>query len=119
MAPETHTRYRVQRLIRLGEWLEQHQDTLILAIDCIDRAHDNLIEPAEDVSSSDIVEQASFEMLAPVKVLNNIRCELAHGLPVRDVKMGKDVTIYQRYASTENRYEVVMPAPVPKLEQDS
>ena len=32
-APETHTRYRVQRLIRMGEWLERNEAALQLAID--------------------------------------------------------------------------------------
>ena len=35
MAPETHTRYRVQRLIRLGEWLERNEAALTLAADVI------------------------------------------------------------------------------------
>ena len=34
MAPETHTRYRVQRLIRLGEWLERNEAALIMAFRC-------------------------------------------------------------------------------------
>ena len=33
MAPETHTRYRVQRLIRMGEWLERNEAALQLAIE--------------------------------------------------------------------------------------
>ena len=119
MAPETHTRYRVQRLIRLGEWLEQNEDALIMALQAIDMAHDTIIDPDEALTPAEVLEMVGSQMWYPLKVLNRLRTDLCHGIPTRDVKRGKDVTIYQRYASTENRYEVVMPAPVPKLEQDS
>ena len=63
MAPETHTRYRVQRLlIRLGEWLERNEAALTVAADVINEAHDLLVERIrpEQMPTSDIVEVAGF-----------------------------------------------------------
>ena len=56
MAPQAHTRYRVQ-LIRLGEWLERNKDALVLAFEVVNEAHDTLVDPPEPCS--DIVEQTS------------------------------------------------------------
>ena len=44
MAPQTQTRYRVQQLIRKGEWLERNWDFLLSLIDSIDESHDQLLE---------------------------------------------------------------------------
>ena len=63
MAPQTHTRYRVQKLIRMGEWLERNQDALVLAFEVINEAHDTLIDPPDDMPTSDIVEQVGFQQL--------------------------------------------------------
>jgi len=110
MAPETHTRYRVQRLIRLGEWLERNQAALQLAIEVIDEAHDVLVDPPEDMPCSDQCEMAGFKMMSPMAVLNRLRSELLYSVPVRDVQMGKDVTLRHPYG--EKEFEVVMKAPV-------
>ena len=61
MAPETHTRYRVQRLIRLGEWLERNQDLLVLAFDVMDDAHDTLVDMPEGMTAEDAVEFVRFQ----------------------------------------------------------
>ena len=42
MAEETHN--RVQRLIRLGEWLERNEAALTVAADVINEAHDLLVD---------------------------------------------------------------------------
>ena len=119
MAPQTHTRYRVQRLIRMGEWLERNMDVLQLAIDSIDAAHDSLLDAAgyspDPICHAEVVSNVSTRMLTPVKILNNIRTDLGHGVATRDVQSGKDVTLYHPYASEGNRYEVVMEAPKPNL----
>ena len=121
MAPETHTRYRVQRLIRMGEWLERNEAALQLAIDTVDQAHDLLIDgPDDELALSDVVEMTAFKMLNAVQTLNQIRSELAFDVPTKDVRRGRDVTLHHPYASDEaKRYEVVIKAPVPALQQDA
>ena len=122
MAPETHTRYRVQRLIRLGEWLERNQSALITAFDAIDDAHDVLIDPDEDMPCSDIVELAGFKMMEPVKSMQQMMMELRNNVPTRHVKMGEDVTIHQpllyglkhQYVQDLKQMQVVIPKPQPK-----
>ena len=121
MAPETHTRYRVQRLIRMGEWLERNEAALQLAIDTVDQAHDLLIDgPDDELALSDVVEMTAFKMLNAVQTLNQIRSDLAFDVPTKDVRRGRDVTLHHPYASDEaKRYEVVIKAPVPALQQDA
>ena len=121
MAPETHTRYRVQRLIRMGEWLERNEAALQLAIDTVDQAHDLLIDgPDDELALSDVVEMTAFKMLNAVQTLNQIRSDLAFDVPTKDVRRGRDVTLHHPYASDEaKRYEVVIKAPVPTLQQDA
>ena len=112
MAPQTHTRYRVQRLIRLGEWLERNMEALQLASEVIDEAHDMLLDSDDSVPAHEIVEMAGFKMMLPVQVLNRLRQDLQFNVPTRDVKRGKDVTLHHPYAFGENEYEVVIKAPV-------
>ena len=109
MAPQTHTRYRVQRLIRMGEWLERNEAALQLAIDTVDQAHDLLIDgPDDELALSDVVEMTAFKMLNAVQTLNQIRSDLAFDVPTKDVRRGRDVTLHHPYASDEaKRYEVV------------
>ena len=115
MAPQTHTRYRVQRLIRLGEWLERNQDAMVMAFDAIDEAHDLLIDPDDDMPTSDIVEISGFKMLQPVMAMQKMMMELRHDLPTRHVKMGEDVTIHQPFAALRREWEVVIEAPKPDV----
>ena len=112
MAPQTHTRYRVQRLIRLGEWLERNEAAITLAADVISEAHDTLVDPPEDMPTSDIVEQVGFQQMEAVMTLNRAIQDLRFNVPTRDVKRGKDVTLHHPYAYGEKEYEVVIKAPV-------
>ena len=114
MAPQTHTRYRVQRLIRLGEWLERNQDTLVALFDVIDDAHDMLVDPPEDMPTSDIVEITGFKQLQALKGMSRLMTELRHDLPTRNIRCGGDVTIHHPYSCKE-QYEVVIKAPVPDV----
>jgi hypothetical protein len=111
MAPETHTRYRVQRLIRLGEWLERNQDALVLAFEVINEAHDTLIDPPEDMPASDIVEEVGFQQLHAVTTLRTIVNDLRFDVPTRNVKRGVDVTLHHPFACESKQYEVVIKAP--------
>ena len=114
MAPETHTRYRVQRLIRLGEWLERNQDALVLAYEVINEAHDTLVDPPEDMPNEDIVEQVGFQQLHAVTTLRKLVQDLRFDVPTRNVKRGEDVTLHHPLAWGDKQYEVVIKAPKPQ-----
>ena len=111
MAPETHTRYRVQKLIRMGEWLERNAPALITAFDAIDDAHTDAIE--DDQPDAMTVEIITFRQLQPLKSMMQIMAELR-----RDswgVKRGTDVTLHHPFACEGKEYEVVIEAPKPIL----
>ena len=112
--PETHTRYRVQRLIRMGEWLEQNRALLIALYDSIDDAHtESLDMQLEDTL---ILEQLQGKQLAPLEGLGNVLMAL-RGNPDWGVKRGTDVTLYHPHACSKHKYEVVIPAPKPNTEE--
>ena len=111
MAPETHTRYRVQKLIRMGEWLERNAPALITAFDAIDDAHTDAIE--DDQPDAMTVEIITFRQLQPLKSMMQIMAELR-----RDswgVQRGTDVTLHHPFACEGKEYEVVIEAPKPIL----
>ena len=112
MAPETHTRYRVQRLIRMGEWLERNAPAIITAFDAIDDAHTDAIE--DDQPNALTVEIITSRQLQPLKSLMIALAELR-----RDewgVERGTDVTLHHPFACAGKEYEVVIEAPKPQLE---
>ena len=115
MAPQTHTRYRVQRLIRLGEWLERNQDALVLAFDVMDEAHDTLVDMPEGMTADDAIEFVGFKQMQALASMRRMVDELRHHVPGNDAARGGDVTIYQPYA-LKDKYEVVIPAPKPEIE---
>ena len=106
------TLYRTQRLIRMGEWLERNSAAICLAFEVIDRAHDLMLESPEDMSCSDILEQASAQQMSAIRALLPILGEM-HSCKDWDVEMGQDVTIHQPNACLGHRYEVVIEAPKP------
>ena len=112
MAPETHTRYRVQRLIRLGEWLERNQSALITAFDAIDDAHDLLIDG--EMPAGELVDCVGFKQMEPIKSMSLMLSELRHDVPTRNVQRGVDVTLHHLFACVGKEYEVVIEAPKPK-----
>jgi len=111
MAPKTHTRYRVQRLIRMGEWLERNAPAIITAFDAIDDAHTDALEDHEpNALTVDII---TSRQLQPLKSLMFALAELR-----RDewgVKRGTDVTLHHPFACEGKEYEVVIEAPKPQL----
>ena len=115
MTPQTHTRYRVQKLIRLGEWLEDNADVLVSLVDSVDETHTEMCE-SEELSKSEDSYLVS-KMMSPMLALQKVAMELRsrHNNDKFDVKRGTDVTLYHPYAPAGKRYEVVMPAPTAKL----
>ena len=119
MAPQTHTRYRVQRLIRLGEWLERNEAAFLTAFDAINDAHDAAIDSGEEddpLSPEERLEHLTFQQMQPLLSMQRLVQELRFNVPTRDVKRGKDVTLHHPFACGEHEYEVVIEAPKPKLE---
>ena len=114
MAPETHTRYRVQRLIRLGEWLERNEAALTLAVDVISEAHETLIDPPEDMPATDVVELTGAQQMQAVLSLNKLVQELRFNVPTRNISRGGDVTLHNPCVFGSKEYQVVMEAPKPK-----
>ena len=122
MALQAHTCYRVQRLIRLGEWLERNQSALITAFDAIDEAQAVLLDSDEDMTAYQIIERAGFKMIEPIKSINTMMAELRNNVPTRHAKMGEDVTIHQpllyglkhQYVQDLKQMQVVIPKPQPK-----
>ena len=106
------TLYRTQRLIRMGEWLERNAAAICLAFEVMDRAHDLMMEPPEDMPCSDIVEQVSTQQISAIRALYPILGEI-NGYRDWDVEMGQDVTLHQPNACKDHRYEVVIEAPKP------
>ena len=110
--PETHTRYRVQRLIHMGEWLERNEAALVLAYDVLDEAHDKMIDPDETLNPNDLLDIVGHDQMQALLALRPMMMELRTASDW-DVKRGTDVTIRQPYACSKHRYEVVMEAPKP------
>ena len=113
MTPETHTRYRVQRLIRLGEWLEKNMDALIMGYDQIDDAHDMLVDIPEGLDAAEVTEIVGFKQMQALKVWSRLMSELRHDVPCKHVRRGADVTIHKPFAY-KDEWQVVIPAPQPK-----
>ena len=91
------------------------KSALITAFDAIDDAHELLVDPDDDMPTSDIVEIAGFKMLQPIMSMQKMFMELRHDIPTRHVKMGEDVTIHQPFALGLNQeMQVVISKPQPK-----
>ena len=114
--PETHTCYRVQRLIRMGEWLERNEAALVLAFDVLDDAHDKLCDPDETLDPNELLDLVGHEQMQALQALRPMMMELRTASDW-DVKRGTDVTIRQPYACSKHRYEVVIEAPKPVTDE--
>jgi hypothetical protein len=112
--PEVHTRYRVQRLIRMGEWLERHQALLVALYDSIDDAHTDSLEM--ELEDTLILECLQGKQMAPLEGLGCVIAELRNH-PDWGVKHGEDVTLHHPAACGKHKYEVVIPAPKPNTEE--
>ena len=108
--PGTHVRYRVQRLIRMGEWLEHNAPILVALFDSVNDAHDRACDSKGDDTLA--LEAITMDQNAPLHALVNVLSVLRRDN--WDVEHGKDVTLCQQWARKEHRYQVVIKAPQPK-----
>ena len=100
--PETHTRYRVQRLIRMGEWLERHEALLIALYDAIDEAHTESLEM--EMEDTLILEYLQGKQMDPLRGLGSVIADL-RGQPNWGVKRGEDVTLL----AGQSHHQAVIP----------
>ncbi len=105
--------YRAQRLIRMGEWLEEHGDTLICAFDLLDSAHDMILESDPDEAYTTL-EVAGAMMTAPIRSQMKALTKLRIGN--WDAKRGEDVTLYQEYAEEGKKYQVLLTSPADSVD---
>ena len=107
------TLYRTQRLIRMGEWLEENADALIALIDGVDDAHTDSHDDAH-VSAEERLEVLQHRQMAPLSAL----LRLADVLRRRDwpAELGKDVTLHHPHACPKHQYQVVIQAPAQQAE---
>ena len=110
------TLYRTQRLIRMGEWLDENADTLIALIDGVDDAHTDSIDDTH-ISAEERLEVLQHRQTSPLKALLKINSKLR-----RDewgAQLGNDVTLHNPNACPKCQYQLVIKAPVqqPEVEQ--
>ena len=113
--PEVHVRYRTQRLIRMGEWLEHNAPILVALFDAIDDSHTRALSTEGDDTL--LFETLTMEMMGPLKALINVMGALRRDQ--WNVKRGEDVTLYHPWAfAEEQKHEVVIKAPRPKITEE-
>ncbi|MEC8738117.1 MAG: hypothetical protein VXX91_07790 [Planctomycetota bacterium] len=118
MTPETHTRYRVQRLIRQGEWLQRNESFLAALYDAIDDAHTHALE--QELDDTIILEFLLKKQAEPLRALGSVINDLRRQQYRNwEVQRGKDVTLHHPNACPGHQYEVVMKAPKPKTNKDN
>ena len=113
--PETHTRYRVQRLIRMGEWLERNEAAIVLAYDVLNEAHDKMIDGDETLNPNVLIDCVSHDQMQALLTLQPIIMDLRLASDW-DVKRGEDVTLHHPYAAPGKKHQVVMEAPKPVVD---
>jgi len=114
--PETHTRYRVQRLIRMGEWLERNEAAIVLAYDVINEAHDKMIDADDTTEPNLLIDIVGHDQMQALLTLRPIIMDLRLASDW-DVKRGTDVTLHHPYAAPGKKYDVVIEAPKPVADE--
>ena len=107
------TLYRTQRLIRMGEWLEENSDTLIALIDGVDDAHTFSFDDKYN-NVEDRLQILQNRQMAPLGGLLKLAAVLR-----RDdwpAELGKDVTLHHPHSCPKHQYQVVIKAPAQETE---
>ena len=115
---QSHTRYRVQRLIRMGEWLERNEAAIVLAFDVLDDAHDKLCDPDGTLSSNDLLDLVGHEQMQALQALRPMMMDLRWTSEwVSNWTVGtSDVTLHRPYQKC--KHEVVIEAPKPQVDSE-
>ena len=112
--PETHFRARVQRVTRMGEWLQRNEAMLIALYDAIEDAHSAAIEM--ELDDTIILEYLIAKQEAPLRALGTVIHALRNS-PDWGVERGKDVTLHNPNACPAHQYELVLKAPTANTEE--
>ena len=107
-----NTRTRVQKLIRMGEFLEQYEPALVMAIEQLDDAHDHLMN-TEELNHEELAALADkifVRQYQPMRLLVQIMAKLTSEDTWVEER-GGDVTLFHPFASKEYRHQVVIEAP--------
>ena len=115
---QSHTRYRVQKLIRMGEWLERNEAAIVLAFDVLDDAHDKLCDPDGTLSSNDLLDLVGHEQMQALQALRPMMMDLRWTSEwVSNWTVGtSDVTLHRPYQKC--KHEVVIEAPKPQVDSE-
>ena len=107
---QSHTRYRVQKLIRMGEWLERNEAAIVLAYDVLNEAHDKMIDPDETLNPNDLLDIVGHDQMQALMALRPMMTELRMASDW-GAERDTDVTLHHPYACLKHKYEVVIEAP--------
>jgi hypothetical protein len=99
---QKHARYRIQRLIKLGEWVESREQVLRLAANSMHRLYWDYLDDKD--SYSEYMQQ----MDAPIDILNEMQIELQRlQMDMIDIDEFKGkVVMTHRFACKEHRESV-------------
>ena len=97
-----HARYRIQRLIKLGEWVESREQVLRLAANSMHRVYWDYLDDSSEHSDY------MCQMDAPIDILNEMQMELRRlqmDMPDLDKFNGK-IVMTHRHACINHREDV-------------
>lgn len=114
MTPDEYKLYRIQRLIRMGEWLTRHRAMLVALYDAIDDAHTDSLET--ELVDTLLLETLQRKQSEPLQALGTVIRDL-RGYDSWGAEPGKDVTLHNPNACEEHKYEVIIPAAKPETEE--
>ena len=114
---ESYVRYRAQKLIRMGEWLERNEAAIVLAFDVLDEAHDKLCDVDEPSDLSELIDLVGHEQMQALQALRPMMMDLRWTSEwVSDWSADNtDVTLHRPYQKC--KHEVVIEAPKPVTDE--
>ena len=105
---ELSKRYRVQRLIRIGEWLEINAPILLGLFEAIDDAHTRALHDEQDDTL--ILEELTMTQMNPLRGLHSLLVPLMRFHDWGAKRENIDVTLHYPMACKKHEYEIVIPA---------
>jgi hypothetical protein len=108
-------RWRVQRLIKLGEWVESRESIIRLASTSLFETFDKYMEDDDAFCSY------TSDMMEAIDIMNDIQVELRQiheGMPEHSKFQG-EVVLTHRYACKDHKKEVFLEALPHEQQQDT
>lgn len=108
---ELSTRYRVQRLIRMGEWLEANAPILLSLFEAIDDAHTRALHDKHFEQDDTLtLEELTMTQMNPLRGMHSLLMPLMRFHDWGAKRENVDVTLHYPMACKKHQYEVVIPA---------